>query len=350
MSTTITIQQIVTSARAYPELIPVLGASGFTQEPALTICNDLSQRILSEPFNWKWNRAYVPSILTVALQQDYLTNISDIGWLEQGWRIDINNSTNNGNLAPKPIFTMESVRDLGQTSYQASPFQLSFIPNSLAFLGQWQANTPILCGYGVAQIPIQPIQQFKDQNGNLLYIDSTVLGLNINSPGFNGTPITLPTPNPYGVTGNTKPFAAPNAPAGTQVTDGTVTWTVADPNGYAIRLTALPSFSGLAWLIVPVYQKKPVKFTSLQNLINPIPDEYAYLFRRGFIAMCKEHAGAKDARDAYAKWEEDLVVAVRGADREREEATMFPSEGLTGGPRLGFPLGPANPFQYMGWN
>jgi hypothetical protein len=334
-----TIQQIVTQMRANPKFIPVLGTIGYTQEPALSISNDLMQRILSEGMNWKWNRGYVPAILTVALQQDYCTQVTDIGWLETAWRVDINNSTNNGNLAPKPVFPMEAVRDLDQTAMQRVPFQVSFIPNTIAFLGQWYANTEYGCGYGVSQIPISPIQQFLDINGNILYIDSTVLGLNINSPGFTSTPIVLPTPNPYGVSGSVQPSAPPDSPAGTQITDGTVTWTVADPNGYAIRVAPLPAFSGLAWLITPVYQSKPPYFTDLHQTISPLPPEYTYLFRQGFRAKLYAEAGDKQATEAYAKWEEDLIVAVKGADRQQEECVVYPSESLMGNNSNGMPIG-----------
>jgi hypothetical protein len=297
--------------------------------------------------DWKWNRAYVPDILSVALQQDYLTQVTDMGWLESCDRIDINNSTNNGNLAPKPVWTMESVRDLGRTSYQGYPFNCSFVPNSLAYLGQWYPLTAYGCGYGQAQIPITPIQQFQDANGNLLYINSTVLGLNINSPGFTGQPVVLPTPNPYGISGSTQPLLTANSPAGTTVTDGTVTWTVANPNGYAIRIAPLPALSSLAWLMEPIYQKKPPTITSLQQTLAPIPDEFAYLFRQGFKAMCYEHAGSKLFAESFQKWEEDLMVAVRSADREREDAVMYPSESIMNGSSPvynGLPIGPGWPY------
>jgi hypothetical protein len=356
MASTTTLQSIVTAIRSYPELTPVLGTTGYTQQPALSIANRVLQKILASGLNWKWNRNYVNvtngvgGILTVALQQDYVTQTTDLGWLEQGWRIDINNSTNSGNTSPKPIFSCETIRDSAQTSYQANPFNISFIPNTLAFMGQWQANTVYGCGYGVAQVPITPIQQFYDKNGNILYLDSTTLGLNINSPGFAGTPIVLPTPNPYGTSGSTKPFAAANSPAGTQVTDGTVTWTVADPNGYAIRLTPLAAYSGLAWLVIPVYQKKPTILTNLTNII-PIPDEMIYLFVDGFLAGCRDHADSSKYGEAYRVWEESLVTFLKAGDRELDETTFYPSEGLSGGgaARMGIPLGAANPFGYMNW-
>lgn len=357
MASTYTLQQIVTEVRAYPEVTPVLGASGSTIFPAISIANDTMQKMLAQGLDWKWNRNYVNvtngtgGILTVALQQDYVTQYTDIGWLESAWRIDINNSTNNGNKAPKPVLFMEAVRDLTQTSAQSQPFQISFIPNSLAFMGQWNANTVYGCGYGVAQIPLTPLQQFIDVNGNILYLDSTVLDLSINSQGFNSDPIVLPTPNPYGTSGSTQPFAAASAAAGTQVVDGSVTWTVADPNGYAIRVAPLPAFSGLAWLLIPVYQKKPPIIRTLGQSLSPIPDENIYLFRQGFLAGCYEHANSPKAESAYQKWMLDMQTFLRSGDREREENILYPSESLTGGAgsSYGTNVGPAWPFGGGNW-
>ena len=281
-----------------------------------------------------------------------MTTVTDLAWLEAGWRIDINNSTNNGNQAPKPIYSMEAVRDLGQTSWQGYPFNLSFIPNSLAFTGQWFPNTVYPFGYGQSMTPISPVQQFVDANGNLLYIDSTVLGLNINSPGYTTTPINLPPNAPYGTSGSTQPLLAADTPAGQKVLDGTVTWTVADPNAYAIRVAGLPALSSIVWLMQPVYQRKAPTLTSLQNTIDPIPPEYAYLFRQGFLAMCYDHAGSKKAPSAYAKWEEALETALREADREREDASFYPSESIMAGGGgslgVGLPVGPAWPYGYFG--
>jgi hypothetical protein len=114
------------------------------------------------------------------------------------------------------------------------------------------------------------------------------------------------------------------------VQDGTVVWTVADPNAYAIRVNPLPAFSGLAWLIQPVYQVKPPTLTRLQDRITPIPPEMTYLFRQGFRAMLYSHAGSPKAEAAYAKWEEDLMVAVRSADRQQEGYALVPGESIMG--------------------
>jgi hypothetical protein len=348
------LQSICNGLRGYPEISNILFAgTAPTAQPTLSIANRVLQRIFSPGLNWRWNRGYVNvnnqgfgGILTVALQQDYVTQFTNVAWLEQAWRVDINNSTNNGNMAPKPIFACETIRDSAQTSYQANPFNVSFIPNQLAFMGQWQANTAYGCGYGVQQVPITPIQQFVDANGNILYLDSTVLNLNISSPGYSQAPIVLPTPNPYGVSGSVQPVLPANSTPGTQVTDGTVTWTVADPNGYAMRITPLPAYSGLCWLIIPVYQKKPTILMALSNII-PIPDEYMYVFFDGFLAGCRDAADHSKYGESYQVWEQDLWRYLQSGDRERDETTFYPSQGLSGGGvQVGFPVGPSNPFNY----
>jgi hypothetical protein len=341
----LTLQGIVNFLRTYPELVPILGTTGYSTEPALTLANDVMQRIFAQGMDWKWNRALIPSFLTVALQQDYLTQVSDVGWLESVTRVDINNNTNNGNLAMKPEFTTEAVRDLNPQSLQGSPFDFNVIPNKLAILGTWQPNTVYSCGYGVAQTPITPVQQFMDANGNLLYIDSTVLGLNRVSPGFTGDTISL-TNSPYGVSGSTQPSLPTLSAPGTTVQDGSVIWTVADPDGAAVRMDPVPAICGLCWLIYPVYQRNPPVFVNLQSTIYPLPNNMAYLFRQGLKAYLMEHAGSAKAAATMAGWETTLMTALRAADREQENFVMYPSSGLmeSGSYYGGAAIGPGWPF------
>ena len=345
----VTLQQVVNSLRAYPDLNPILSAAGWTQEPALAAANDVMQRIFAEGMDWKWNRSYVPPFLTVALQQDYPTLINDFGWLEQGYRVDINNSVSNSNQGAKYIFGIETVRDLATTSVQFNAFNASYVANRLATVGLWQPNTAYGCGYGQPAPPKSPIQSFRDANGNLLFIDSTGLGLNIESPGYTGTTIVLPTPNPYGTTGSVEPLLPAATFPGTTVADGTVTWTVADPLGYSMRLSPIPALGGLCWWINLIYQKRAPYFTTLQQTIDPIPGDYTFLFRTGLKAMIFLHAGSKQGPAMYQQWEEALVVALRAADREREDAIFYPSDGLMSGGGywggLGLAIGPAWPYQ-----
>jgi hypothetical protein len=265
------------------------------------------------------------------LQQDYVSNITDVGWLEDGWIVDINNSTSNANQAPKPIRPLETVRDLPQASFQSVPFQVSFIPNADAIFGLWQANTAYGCGYGTAQLPVTPIQQFIDQNGNILFIDSSQLGLNIESPGYTGSTLIPPGFFPYGTSGSTQPLAPANATPGTLIKDGTVTWTVADQAGYALRFIPLPALNGLCWYVICRYQAAPPVLPTLQTSLAPITSQYLYLFRAGLRAALTRENNLAKGQEMYAEWEETLVKAVRGADRQQEDNVLTPNQTILGG-------------------
>jgi hypothetical protein len=313
------IRDYVDQIRAYPQVVPVLSTSPST-EPALSIANDVIQIMLSQTLPWKFNRAAATPFLTVALQQDYITSITDLSWVEQGWRVDINNTAN-----PKPIFSLEMVRDLQQVAWQQVPFQVSWIPNNLAIYGTWQANTSYPSGLGAAQTPVSPIQQFIDANGNFLFVSVN------------------------GISGNVQPVLPASSAAGTTVVDGTVTWKVADPSGIAFRTAPLPATSGIVWEMHPIYQKKPPIKTSLSQTISPIPDEFGYLFRQGLLAMCLKHAGNKNADREIQQWKEDLFNALRSSDRERDQTGLIPSDGLMSGGMgtyggSGLPIGPSYPY------
>lgn len=327
-----TVQDVAKQLKANPAFYNILGgAAGWSAEPILTISNEILSRILAENMPWIWNRALVPPFLTVSLQQDYCTQLTDIGWLENGWIMDINNSISNNNGAPKPTRDLETVRYVPQTAGQSVPFNLCYIPNSQAILGAWAPNTQFGCGYGVPMTPRTPIQQFMDVNGNILYIDSTQLGLNLESPGYTGTTIIPPAAFfPYGTSGSTQPAAPPNATPGTLVQDNTVVWTVAPPDGYAMRVSPLPALNGLCWWVQCQYQIAPPVLTRMQDQIG-VPNYMAYLFRQGCRAMLYQFQGDKEGAQMYQEWEEQLYKALRAGDRQQDEYSLYPSHSIMQG-------------------
>ena len=78
-------------------------------------------------------------------------------------------------------------------------------------------------------------------------------------------------------------WPAAKAPAGTITNDGTVVWTVVDPNGIAFRLDRLATYGSEVWQMKPAYQRKPPNITNLSQTFYPIPDDLSYLIKQGFI-------------------------------------------------------------------
>jgi hypothetical protein len=52
-------------------------------DPAFSIADSVRQFILSPPFAWRWNRAYVSPISCIIGVQDYPTNVPNFGWIEK---------------------------------------------------------------------------------------------------------------------------------------------------------------------------------------------------------------------------------------------------------------------------
>jgi len=51
---------------------PLVGAGGVANEPALSICNDTLQSLLSSPYAWRFNKNAIPTFTTISYQQDYV--------------------------------------------------------------------------------------------------------------------------------------------------------------------------------------------------------------------------------------------------------------------------------------
>jgi lipoprotein-anchoring transpeptidase ErfK/SrfK len=326
---TITVQALVDYARSFANLSPIFAASGWEQEPGLSFANNVIGRFLAEGMNWKFNRNYIDSFYTVSLQQDYIgvtglrgsTTLADYGWLESGTRTDYRSTAD-----VKPVRKLEAVRDLPRTSVQWRPFKVAVIPVELATFGTWEASTLYPLSSKALSALNSPIQQFVDANGNFLYVADTT-----------GDETS----------GTVEPSAPANSVAGTTVTDNNVTWKVADPTGYAVRFANLPPKNGQIWQIDLVYQKRPELLSSLQDTFYPIPDQYGYLLRQGFIAFCKDHStpGSRASLTAMQTWEEALIVAVRSGDREQQASIMYPTEPISeSGPATGLVIDPAYPF------
>jgi hypothetical protein len=53
-------------------MAPLVGAGGVANEPALSICNDTLQSLLSSPYDWKFNKGAILPFTTIPYQQDYV--------------------------------------------------------------------------------------------------------------------------------------------------------------------------------------------------------------------------------------------------------------------------------------
>lgn len=336
-NSTIKLQDVVDFAKTFPEIVPCVGVGGYANQPALTIANDVMTAMLSPTMNWKFNRMNVTPFYTISWQQDYAQlGLTNLGWIEHCWIVDINNTQ-----IPKPVWTLEDVRDLERSFSQfGRPGQICWLPNDQLTYGIWGAtsvgdsgtsigNNPAAGSVytnplGQTQTPSNPVLQIKDTNGNYDILTS------------------------YGQAGALTPaFPAANSAAGTTFADGSATWTVVEPKGTGFRLNPIPPQSGVVYQVNVVAQMRPPTFTSLTQVLDPIPDDFSKYFREGFVAMCYDHSPESEVRAkgpaAQARWMAGMVEATKKADRERDAAGFFPTQGVMDNTNP-WPLGPAWPY------
>jgi hypothetical protein len=326
-----TLQAIIDSISTIGDLMPVLvSTGGFSSEPALTIANDVVMEMFSERFPWKWNRMKIPPFPLNNRQQDYAMWITNLGWLENGYRVDMNSTQ-----VPPPIWPLTVVRDLPISRVAAGwPTKACWFQNDQLEQGVWPGTGVTYTDpFGQPNMPSNPPT-------NIVLADGTILILS--QYGVTGTSVPV-TPNP--------PDPAnppPNWPVGAVIEDGSCQWTVVDGSAQGIRMwPPPPDSSGNVWLVRLFAQKKAPVITDITLPLNPIPDDQIKWFRDGFIAYCHRHSTAPAVKarfpQAKADWIAAMTQATKQADREDENYGFYPATGILS-PQYYSDPGPGNPY------
>ena len=328
-SSTVTIQSIADYVAAAGELHPILPAAGFSVNTALGIATDVMNDMIAQRFNWKWNRMILPPFYTISWQQDYAGMNSKyaapIGWIENAWWRDINNTS-----LPKPVYRIEVKRDLDVTWISGNPpAKIDWLYNKLMVYGQWpgpnKVYTPVI---GALITPTNPPTGILDANGNILVLTQ------------------------FGTTGATAPSLPPTSAEGATVNDGSCVWTVASPESQGFRIAPLPPQQGVVYEVNVIAQMKaPPPFTTMQQQINPVPDDYASWFRSGFIVYCYRVSPNPQLRAEFPNmWLEAMENSMKQADREQTDAGFIPDRSVVA-PGGGWEIGPAWPYSgnYLMW-
>jgi hypothetical protein len=317
LATTLTGHRLIDYARSQGGR-PVLGVAGYDQEPALSFINEIVQRIMNKDNPWKWNSYPFPPFFTQPYQQDYATSISQntIGWLESCTMIQ-----QNTNDQPPPQPPVRAVARILPTSSCGNPTEICWIANRNGQFGQWPGNSVFYQN---------PLNALGGGPGSNLFTSIVDPNGNIQNLTQYGTTMASGTPA----------WPAANAQAGTQTQDGSVVWTVQDPNGVALRVNFLATYGSVVWQLLPFYQQKPPIIKSLGQTLDPIPYDLEYLVRQGFLLFCTRNK--KTFASEMAQWMEDVKEAMEASDREPQEFGMYPAEPITGAPNPGS-------FTYPGW-
>jgi hypothetical protein len=303
-NSTISLQAIFDRVKVKGIPTPLDSAAGYNVDAAIAMGNDVIGDIINgeRRFNWKWNRKVAPFFLTNSLQQDYpQIGLSDIAWLEDADRIDINNTS-----LPKPLKGITVRRQLSRNNLAWAPVkEICWDYNDQLSYGTWP-------GAGVTYHPLiatvvlqNPIASFIDANGNRLILTT------------------------FGTTGGTQPQLPAGAAEGTPLTDGSCVWKAVAPKGQGFRVDPLPGAAGPVWQITVYYQVTPPKLIDLASLIDPIPDDSSQYFQKGVEAYClmgSPNPGDRPRGDTALKlWLKGLEDVCKQGDKENNAYALLPA-------------------------
>lgn len=324
-NSTIQLQDIIDAISVMGDVAPQANPTGYSSNTCLAIANDTLEDLIARRFNWKWNSMNARPFLTNSLQQDYpQLGLSNIGWIEDGLWIDINNTA-----TPRPNGQVQAAKDLAParttySQYQGSyPTQVCWMYNRQLTYGAWpgadKVYTPLLGTTPTAQNPPMAI---VDGNGNILTLTQ------------------------FGTTGATPPAAPAKSAEGKTVADGSCIWTVCDPMGQGFRLDNLPPPTGPVYQINVKAQMKAQPFKDLTQLLDPIPDDNANHFRKGFKAHAYGYSSDAKTRSQFegmlAQWLGAMDAAETQGDREPDAFMLYPATRIVQ-PTYGVTRNPRDP-------
>lgn len=322
-ASSISTQTLIDYVRTFDWTAPTVGLAGYDDEPSLSFSNDIMQKIIAKNNPWKWNSYQVPVFYSQPYQQDYPTSISanTMGWLESANFTDVNNPAGTPYFFAKP--PLQTVARLLPTFVLGIPTEICWVMNRNAQTGTWPGNS-------ITYLPPLVTQGGGPGNNYLTAITD---------PNGNIQVVTQ-----YGTTqaSGTPSWPAANAAAGTVTNDGTVQWTVQDPNGIAFRVNALATYGSNVWQFNLTYQQRAPLITTLTQTFAPIPDDLGYLLRQGFLTFCYKKADRKTFQIEYAQWLADIQQALEQTDRETQSFGIYPADPVQ---RNGSQGG----FSYPGW-
>ena len=266
---------LVRYGRSHAGLFPIMSASGWGREPALSIINDLIAFILSPPFSYPWNRLEAQVQLSPGVQD------VSIGF-PTGTQLSLLEKATL-QIYAGVILTLTAIPTNGGSGFVS---------------GDVGTQLKINTGNGNAQVTIQAVA-----GGAVTQISTTPLfggygytvGTNISTTAIqsaHGIGCTISIASVSTACFNKELSIRHVLALDTSQKDPdficVLNETGSNPNTQDFRVFPSPDQS---YYLDILGQCSPVKITSLTTQLNPIPDRYIHILYQGFLAKCYEAAG-----------------------------------------------------------
>ena len=338
-------------------MAPLIDAGGISQEPALSICNNTLQSLLSSPYDWKFNKGSIPPFTTIPYQQDYVLSGCQM--------IVTTASTPPVNVCVVHLNAVNSANGAGLTESGTTVTALfsDFAPNGTFGLNGPPGSTPVTSGTSVPQVGQLVTITGASQagynvtnavitatplaaNGGILSVQFTAAG-GLTSDGGQGigdsnwishctledfmNTATVRPVHDIEVVSSLYPESIIQPPFKLCLLTENVSNLTAGGQLTTLTFRFWPVPSSQIWRALIFYQlKAPIK-TSLLNTWSPWPDNLAYALNSGVKAQALEWFEDPRAPMAEAKFQQDVLKCLDIKDQEARSESYFPDMPLLRG-------------------
>lgn len=328
-----TFQSVVNFCSTHIDLLPLSGIGGYTNEPALSICNDALAGLITAENNWKVNRLDYPSFLVTApFKQDYIWGGSSaftLGSTNQGWAIAL--ASNSGITVSGGVVTVNTIEPHG------------FIVGNAVFLnGVVSASSANAAAYN-SVLTTNNFGTSWSGSYPITAVTPTSFSFNAVAGQNNGDILGAPGIFNYGwmqesymymMTDTSAPYynrliyAKRQLPLDRIVENPSLV-SVQHDNGdgtLVVRFWRCPG--NISWGAKLTFQMAAPVATDLTAKWNPFPDNFAPLYRQAVIYEMYRYSNSARADAEYKKLQ--LIIAkISGYDdNEQTDVTLQPSDPI----------------------
>ena len=327
---TISLQQIANFCSTHNDLLPLSGVGGYTNEPFLSLANDALSLILSTPNDFVFNRSEMPLMVTCPNKQDMLfagatgfTLGTGTNNATQGWGIGLVTAsaiTVSGSVVTVTFLEPHrlSVGDvLYMTGNTLAAFNSVFTDdgNSSAWSGGWTITAKAAFTVSFAATTGQTDGLVTGAAGITDWSYATSASMvemnNVSSPQ-RVLPLNVMRELPVSSTCATPEKVCILANLGTGV----------------LKIRFLPVPAGVLLGINIVYQRKAPLKVSLTDKWDPIPDQYASMYRQALLYSMYRYLNSPIAPAEYIKMQAEINKVQATDDASPTDVQLEPEEGL----------------------
>lgn len=324
-NSTITLQQVINLASTHTDLMPLAGVGGYTDEPALSLCNDALSELLIFPYDWKFNRIEMPMLVTAPNRQDYQfggATAFTLGSTSSG--VGIGLATNNAvseSGTTVTVNTLEAHRfSVGDTVYMTGNTVAAY--NS-TFTDSGSSST-WSGGWTITAVPNPTSFTFTHASSGL----ATSGAPGITDFGWLSSASVVEMNNNSSPQNVRQLDTVKELPVWGRVANPEQVSVVKDNGDGTLKVRFYQVPGSTIWGAKLVYQAKAPLKTALSNTWAPFPDEYSFVFRQALLYRMYRYLNSPRADSEYQKLQQEIQRSLAGADREMTDVHVVPNEPL----------------------